>query len=232
MQPDYVLWNDQPVQVIRRIRRRKTVAVQVRNGQVFIIVPHDLPLVEIKRIIAQKARWITRKLQQNRLKPPGTKEYVTGERFWFLGQSYRLQLVAGNNQTVVRMDDCILVTTATQAPQEVRAALVAWYQDQAKLELPRRVHCYADKMQVQATSVVIKTYRARWGTCYADGRIALNWKIIMAPDTVIDYVVVHELCHLVHFNHSRAFWQLVQQYQPDYQAAKAWLKAHAEQIQI
>lgn len=85
---------------------------------------------------------------------------------------------------------------------------------------------------VQPTAIIVKTYKARWGSCYSDGRISFNWKLIMAATWVIDYVVVHELCHLIHHNHSANFWRLVEQYYPSYKQAKEWLKQNGQLLKL
>ncbi len=235
VQADYVTLDDLQVQVVRT-QRLKTVSVQIEQGQVRIVVPQGLPIADIHSILAKKARWIRLKLtQQHQAKPRRAKEFIAGEAFYWLGRNYRLQIVTeAASSHVEQVADRLVVALPVQRPSadQIRAAIVTWYRSQAATELPERVRRYERIIQVRATSVVVKHYKARWGTCYADGRVSFNWKIIMAPSVVIDYVVVHELCHLVHLNHSRQFWQMVQQFHPGYQEAKAWLKEHGASLQL
>jgi predicted metal-dependent hydrolase len=234
VQTEYIAWDDQQIQVVRT-QRQKTVSVQIEQGQVRIMVPQALPMAQIQAILAKKTHWIRDKLhQQQHTKLLCAKEFIPGETFYLLGQHLRLQLVEEESSGVYQSAGRLVVSLPVEqaTPEQVRDAIIVWYRRQAEVDLPERVRRYEQKMQVRATSVVVKPYKARWGTCYADGRVTLNWKIIMAPSRVVDYVVVHELSHLVHMNHSRQFWQLVQQYHPGYQAAKAWLKEHGMSLHI
>jgi predicted metal-dependent hydrolase len=107
-----------------------------------------------------------------------------------------------------------------------------WYQAQAEVKLLEKTEHYAKIIGVTPTRIVVKTFKARWGSCSAKGDIHYNWKIIMATNDVVDYVVIHELCHILHHNHSPQFWKTVEFHLPAYREYKAWLKLNGNLLEI
>ena len=96
----------------------------------------------------------------------------------------------------------------------------------------KRIQQLAEKTGLKPRSIIIKTYQARWGSCKITGDIQFNWKLVLAPPAIIDYVIVHELCHLTHHNHSAAFWQLVNHHYSDFKQARRWLKENGYQLEL
>jgi predicted metal-dependent hydrolase len=109
---------------------------------------------------------------------------------------------------------------------------VCWYQEHAIVRLRQKVKRYAKQMGISPASVGVKGYKSRWGSCHSDGRIYFNWRIIVAPHSVVDYVVVHELCHLLQHDHSKKFWKRVCRVLPDYEERKAWLKLNGRGLGV
>ena len=114
----------------------------------------------------------------------------------------------------------------------VRNAVVRWYRLQAQARLTEKVVRYGKVIGVKPASVAVKTFKSRWGSCTAKDEILFNWKVIQAPQRVVDYVVTHELCHLKHHDHSPAFWHSVERVMPDYLACKDWLKHLGPQLEF
>ena len=114
----------------------------------------------------------------------------------------------------------------------IRNALVRWYRHHAESKLQAKVARYSSIVGVEVVSVGVKSFKSRWGSCSAKGRIDFNWKIIMAPNRMVDYVVAHELCHLKHHDHSNKFWKEVERVIPDYLDCKQWLKTNAEKLRL
>lgn len=222
-------WQGHPVCVVRSARRRKTVQLRIRQQQIICRAPQQVTDAEILEMLEKKSDWITRQLQRP---PTPSKRYVDGEIFHYLGQPCRLRLVQATEARVQCQSGQLIVTVPEITPTQIQAALTIWYQHQARRELMIRVDHYQGQMLVSPTEILIKTYKSRWGTCYADGRISFDWRIVMAPSEVINYVVVHELCHLIYLNHSAQFWHLVQHGCPGYQAARDWLKQHANTLEV
>jgi len=114
----------------------------------------------------------------------------------------------------------------------IKQLLVKWYKQQAQLIMIEKTQHYAKIIGVSPSSVVIKAFKSRWGSCSIKSVIQYNWKIIMAPEPVIDYLVVHELCHILHHNHSPTFWKSVGKYCPNYKEQGAWLKLNGAKLEI
>jgi predicted metal-dependent hydrolase len=183
-----------------RTRRRKTASVQVREGKVSVVVPRNLSDTRIHEIVTKKTRWIREKLHLHRQSVPvKPKEYVSGESFTYLGRNYRLKVENSAERSVRLTNGRLTVSlhSKSTSPQSVRDALTDWYRTRAEQKLHEKVERYAKVIGVQPASVEVKTFKSRWGSCHSDGRIKFNWKIIVAPNHIVDYVVIHELCHCI-----------------------------------
>lgn len=217
--------------IIRRPRRR-TASVQVSpQNEVSIIVPDSLSQVKIDDIIRRKTPWIISKMKTNDAvrHPPKPKEYVSGESFSYLGRNYRLKIVKGNPQPVELKNGrfYVYVKADGQAREEsVRAALSVWYKAHAEDKLRTRACMYSDRVGISFRGIKVKELRSRWGSCTKSGDIHFNWRIVMAPMSIVDYVVVHELCHREYHDHSQEFWRLLGRILPDYSERKEWLRVN------
>jgi predicted metal-dependent hydrolase len=218
---------------IKRSRRRKTVALQIKQGAVIARVPHNVPLTTVRDFAEQKTAWITAKLAQ--YQAPTPQQFVDGEAHLYLGESYPLQITTAAAHSEVHFEQAnihILSHQHQPSMQTLKNQLRKAYREQAERYLSLRVEQLAEVTGLRPQQLQIKTYRARWGSCSADGRVQLNWKLILAPPNIIDYVIVHELCHLEQHNHSPAFWELVASFYPDWQQARSWLKEHNQQLDV
>ena len=220
---------------IIRTNRKKSADLRVEAGEVSVVVPLQLPTERIEKLLKDKRRWILEKLTLQRAALPATdKAYVSGEAFSYLGKNYRLKVVRGAFQPV-KLSQGRLVATLPEGsdkPHMVRNALVRWYRKQAEKRLQEKAQRYSELLQVNPKSVGIQTFKARWGSCSSEGDIRLNWKIILAPHSICDYVVAHELCHLIQHDHSPAFWKAVSRVMPEYGKHKEWLKQNAERLEV
>lgn len=220
--------------VERSARRKKTVAVAVEpGGQVVVKAPVSTEPAKLDEIVRRKARWILeRRKRQEELRPwPGEREHVSGESFLYLGRQYRLKVRPGRGAaTRVRCERGWLVVDVepglggSERAARVRAGLVEWYREHAARRLPERVAEWAPVVGVAPAGVLIREPRKRWASCDARGNLRFNWRLIQAPRRLVDYVVVHELAHLVHPGHGRDFWALVGRVMPDYEARREELR--------
>ena len=218
--------------------RRRTVGIVVRAaGHVEVLAPPRLPAAEIEQLIRDKAGWIRKKLQlqaeaRTRHQP---KSFNDGETFALTGRPLTLVVEAGRRSTTVEGDRVIVCLPRYEPVRRerlIRQQLIDWYKQQALAHLVERVAHYSAIVGKKPHEIIIKGYRSRWGSCHRDGRICFNWRLVMAPPSVIDYVVVHELCHLVHHNHSPVYWRLVESILPEHHQAKQWLKRHGLSLDI
>lgn len=220
------------VKVIKS-KRRKTTALRIKNGEVSIHIPHRLPVLIAKRFVMQKSAWIKQKLAQQ--KPPAEKQFIEGEQFLYLGNSYPLRLVSTNTAIEVKksIDEIEIHGRINRlSTTKMRTTMVSWYKQQGQRHLTHRTQHFSRLTGLKPNSISIKTYTARWGSCGIHADIQFNWKLMLAPENIIDYVIIHELCHIKHHNHSSMFWSLVQQYYPDYKSARLWLKNNGYNLTI
>jgi len=211
--------------IIRR-PRRKTVSIVIRSdNRIEVLAPEHLSAKRIAGFVQDKSGWIHKKLHFNREVRTTfvPKIFMQGESFHLLGKPYTLQLQQGK-RAIQLCGSELLVSHPCPDPGSTGRQITHWYRQQAETHFQQRCKVFAEKIGKQPLSVGIKSYKSRWGSCHHDGRIYFNWRLIMAPDWIIDYVVVHELCHLHHPNHSREFWALVQSFFPACREAKSWLK--------
>ncbi len=224
-----------PVEVIRTDRKRSA-SIYLEGDGVKVRVPKGLPDGRVRDLIARKSPWIRRKLKDAELKvPPKPKEFVSGETFSYLGRDYRLKVLRGDTQSLKlkgRYLEASISGSSKRQEEEVRSLLVDWYRIHAQERLEEKTHRYARIMQVEPNCVSVKDYKSRWGSCSTTGDISYNWRIVMAPHRIVDYVVVHELCHLLEHNHSPAYWRHVERVLPDFQECREWLKRNSNRLQI
>lgn len=215
------------VATVIRTGRTKSARLQVEDGAVSIAVPKALPEEKIQQLLSDKKRWIKEKLYlHQQAQPVRKREMLSGEAFPYLGRHYRLKIVTGPVLPVKFKHGQLLVSLPKMMQQHaiIRDMLTYWYKLQAENRFKEKVKRYASVVGVTPSDVSVKTFRSRWGSCNVKGEIQFHWKIIMAPHSVVDYVVVHELCHLKHHDHSPEFWKSVARILPNYLDSKEWLK--------
>lgn len=150
------------------------------------------------------------------------KRAEEGDSFPYLGRDYRLSCSEAADEIILR-DGCLLFPAGCKNRKD---ALIQWYRKQAKVLLTERTDSLALQYGLAFTSVKITGAAKRWGSCSRQGAINYSWRLVMCPMNVIDYVVVHELVHTVHHNHSKEFWAAVKAIMPDYDSHKRWLRDH------
>lgn len=218
-----------------RTDRRKTATVKVVEGKVSVVVPRSTTTDTVQALVTKKTRWIREKLALHRQTTPiKPKEYVSGESFTYLGRNYRLKVLTGATKSVKLVNGWLTVTLprSQKTPQKVREALTQWFRIHAEQKLQEKVERCSKVVGVKPASVNVKTFKARWGSCSTKGNLLFNWQIIIAPNRIVDYVVVHELCHLKRHDHSPEFWKCVQRAFPDYQECKDWLKVNGQRLVV
>ncbi|WP_350587163.1 SprT family zinc-dependent metalloprotease [Pseudoalteromonas sp. 3-MNA-CIBAN-0064] len=220
---------------IKRSNRVKSATITVEESSVLIAVPRLLELERIKKLLKNKRQWIKDKIALHyEAQPTSNKEFVSGECFSYLGRNYRLKVNQGYYKPAKLINGRFSVTlfAGTNNAELIKESLLAWYEKHAEIKFNEKVKRYADIMNVKYNSVGIKNYKSRWGSCTAQGDITFNWKVIMAPNRIVDYVVVHELCHLIHHDHSPKFWREVERFMPDYLECKEWLKHNGARLEL
>jgi len=220
--------------VIIRRPKRKTASIVIRaDNRVEVLAPSRMSATFIAQFVQDKSAWINRKLHFNREVRSAfvAKLFHHGEVFHLLGKPYALRLQQGK-RAIALSEHELLVSHPAPEPKATEKQISRWYRQQAEAHFKARNRFFAAMLGKCPQSVAVKSYKSRWGSCHHDGRIYFNWRLIMAPEWVIDYVVVHELCHLVHPNHSKQFWSLVQSIHPEHKSAKSWLDIHGRTLAL
>lgn len=157
----------------------------------------------------------------------------------FQGENFRLRLVESDRRksSASLQGDCFLVQLNREIPAAARASeiyrkLVQLYRELARQAIWERVEFFKTQLNVEYNQIRIKEQKSRWGSCSKKGNLNFNWKLVMAPPDIIDYIVVHEICHLIHMNHSRDFWKCVEGLMPDYRNRRLWLKRHGWELYL
>lgn len=233
MPPAVIQTKDFDVTLVRHPRRVRA-TLKVSNKGVFLHIPTRLPMKFVHDLISEKANWISQQLAKQP-KPEPERQWQQGETLYLLDQAIKLHLVQKNDSTTVFLEDNALILSGRLHRLSLktrRQAIINWYKEQATHYLNKRTTELSQQTDLIPTAITVKTYKARWGSCNIRGEIQYNWQIIQAPPAIIDYLIIHELCHLMHHNHSPAFWQLVQSHHPEYKQDQIWLKQNGVKLQF
>ena len=221
---------------IIRTNRIRTATIKVIGNKVHISVPRLLSDARIKDLLVKKGTWIKKKLIDcSQLSIPKSKEYVNGESFQYLGRNYRLKVIKGVEAGVKLNKGYIEVTTnklVKTTANEIREQLINWYMDLALTRFQVKTQQYAKLLGVNPNSIKVRDYKSRWGSCSIKGDVSFNWKVILAPQKIVDYVIVHELAHMIQHNHSPKYWKLVARILPNHQEYRDWLKQNGSRLFI
>ena len=231
---EYIQGNGFVAQV-SRTDRIKSARIKVEEGIIIVVVPRLLSQERIKKLLDDKKLWIKQKIA---LHPQATviheKQYVSGEAFSYLGRNYRLKVAEGELTPIKLVQGRLAISVPKGSSQSklVKYALTSWLRTRAELKLREKLIRYSPIVGVETNGYKVKSFQSRWGSCTPRGRVDFNWKIIMAPNRVVDYVVVHELCHLKQHDHSPQFWKLVESIMPDYLESKEWLRVNGAGLMV
>ncbi len=224
---------------VTRNPRRKRVSVywQPKTG-LEVRAPTAMPMAQIEECVLQNAAAIRGRTREMAAEAPPERRWVSGETVSLQGKELTLEIVphratgrAGRrgDKLVVKVDQA---APPGDVPHIVRDEVLRFLSKQAAAEVERRLPKLADRIGVRPGRITIKDTKSRHGSCSADGSISIAYRVVMAPPEVMDYVIIHELCHIRHPNHSRAFWALVAEMMPGYERHKQWLKDNGELLRL
>lgn len=219
-------------------RERKTLEISVEPPNVIMIVaPTGTTEETVDTYVKKKANWIVQKLflfkdmEFHKIK----RQMVNGESLLYLGRNYTLQLI--DNSTIskpnVRLyQGKFYIETATRDEQTLQKAMIDWYKQKALQRITERTNYFQHYFKRKPTAVKVKEQQKRWGSCTSSNELLFNWRCIMAPSHILDYIIVHEMCHLYHMNHSQEFWDLLSTVMSDYEQRKDWLKNNGVRLDL
>lgn len=203
---------------LKRSKKRRTLGLKINAvGDLFVHVPYFVSQYEIDKFVDNNQSWILRKQNEMQSRQKAKLD-VSRSEFWYLGQRYKLLRTVHSDSIIFSGDQVFLPLSFSQEDMD------NWLKQRAEDILYDRVSIFEKYIPVKPQKVSVRKLKSRWGSCSSRANISLNLQLIKAPMFVVDYVVVHELSHLVHLNHSRHFWHLVESILPDYKKAHTWLK--------
>ncbi len=220
-----------PIQLTRR-RGQKSLRLRIKEGGIVVSAPRSTPQHIIKEFVTSRKNWIYQNLQNQEQRK---------SQFSELARQYRLRmLLRGDwkpveefeirNKTGIHLSEKQDKVTVQKGPnvsqQLMHHGAILLYKNLAKKELPARIYELIRDMPIEVSRVTIRDQKTRWGSCSSRGSISLNWRLMKLPPSIRDYILIHELCHRIHMNHSKQFWNLVRSWYPDADEADAWIKKH------
>ncbi len=229
--------NDIDYVLLPGTERKTTDIVIERNGLVTVRPPTGLSPEQVDAVVHSKRMWIYKNLAEWRdLNATAVvREWVNGESFLYLGRSYRLSLMA-DQSTDLKLNQgrfCLKRSLIDQGGEAAaKKAFEHFYTTKGESRIKDRVANYAPKVGVHPCGLRVKDLGYRWASCTKNNQLQFHWKCMMAPPKIIDYMVVHELCHIHHRNHMDLFWNEVDKVMPDYQERKQWLKRYGAGLDL
>lgn len=207
------------ITIIRQ--NRASISIQItRQGEVVVKAPRLLPKFLIDQFINSKKDWIEESLVKVSVHKPVKRSYAEGEEFLFLGVPHKLQFHVG--AAIVAKNNTFFFPKG--AVFRIQKELQTWFRQQAQKIITERVKLHAQKMNAHYRDIFFSDTISKWGTCFADNTLQFNWRLVMAPLLVIDYVVIHELTHTTEKHHQDSFWRRVRNFTPAYRQHRKWLE--------
>lgn len=218
--------------------KRRTMEIVIKPpDNVSVKAPIGVPERIIIAKVKDKAEWIIKKLdyykEMNFI--PREREFINGETFMYLGEEYTLKIERNLKITEPKVElkyDSLIVTTADGNKECIKNALEKWYKLKAFEIITSRVKHFQLFFDFVPKEIRVKEQKRRWGSCTYDNKLLFNWRIVMANPDALDYVVVHEMSHMHHKNHSREYWKFVEAILPDYKIRSKWLKENGMRMEL
>ena len=209
---------------------RRTIAIHIQNGSVSVRAPRNAPQHDIDRFIAKKEKWIIDKLALQRETATKRENFSVGygDKIPYRGELYPIAVC--EHCRIGFFDGSRFNVPPNLTPEQIKHHCQEIYKNLADSIIKERISIYIERMVILPNSVKITNAKKRWGSCSSDGNISISWRLIMASDSIIDYILVHELSHLVEMNHSARFWSVVESVLPDYKKRRAELRAFQNKL--
>lgn len=219
-------------------RKRKTMSIEVETtGEVTVIAPVGTSSDDVIEKVKSRAGWIVSKQYESKFinDTKIEREAVSGESYMYLGRNYSLDIRVDeniDNISVKLFQGKFVVNTYIKDEDLIKKAMENWYREKTLAKVKERVSYYSSYFNNEVTTVKVKEQKKRWASCTSKNELLFNWRCVMAPVFVLDYIVVHEMCHMEYKNHSKDFWNRVYAVMPDYEVRKSWLKNNGIKMDI
>ena len=219
-------------------RNRKTIEIGVEPPEtITVVAPEGIEDNELLRYVKSKSKWIVQKLYEIRAIQSQhlNREYVNGEAFMYLGRNYSLRVVEDQNmkKAVTKLYQGKFIITASNTDQlKLKASMETWFRQKTFEKVEERINYYQKYFDVEPSCFKVKEQKKRWASCTTKRELLFNWRCVMAPSFALDYIVAHEMCHMVYMDHSREFWSLLNRIMPDYEKRREWLKNYGIKMDL
>ncbi len=226
--------------VVRKKGITSSISISVSGDKgVVVRAPFWMTRGMINNFVQEKASWIhknTKRLHQNKT----VKQYINGEKHLYFGKEYPLEVIFNSTNSRCKIeiiDERIRVELSEKVPSEnisnkIKDALLYWYLEKGIEAITEKVNYFSNKMNVNYQRIDLKKVTTIWGSCSPSNKLSFNRKLVMAPHEVVDYVVIHEVAHLVHRNHGQEFWKMVESYDKEYKTHRKWLKVNHQLLSL
>ena len=212
-----------------KYKNRKSIAILIDGyGHVEVLAPKGIIDKSVHQVLEENWGPILQKIKekQDRLLGPEKKAYKNGESFLYLRKAYPIEIFEDHHimqEHVLFKEEKLHIYVKQHDTEKIRQALKRFYYQQCKALVEKSMASCKSHFKTKPRSIRISDSKTTWGTCDSKRELTFNWRLAMAPREVIDYVVVHEMCHMIHLNHDRSFWRLVGKIMPDYKEKENWL---------
>lgn len=239
----YIQFGTQTIQYeLSRSNRRKSISISVDQHGVKVVAPTSAEHDVIKDIVHQKGAWIRQQLnsykEMNQISLQ--RRFVSGEKLPYLGRQYRLKVIKTNEslastfrfyrgQFVAELHEDV---SESHYREILHPLYTEWVTQKGHHFTKERMKRFTIKFPHHPNAIKVKEQEQRWGSCTPAGNILLNWRIFLAPASVVDYVLAHELAHLKHMDHSKEYWETLRMLLPDYEEKKEWLRINGKTLYI
>jgi predicted metal-dependent hydrolase len=217
------------VSFVKNARSRRYIVRVVDEERIRVTIPRGGSRREAMAFFQRSIDWVDRRIEEmQRVGSLSTIPWSAGTKVWFRGREESIVIEKTGETGRIRIGD--IEIQGDPVAGDLRELVEKAMRMAAQKELPERVEVFANQMSLRPSRVTIRGQRTRWGSCSAKGALSLNWRLMQVPLEVRDYVLIHELSHLQHLNHSSRFWQFVETFCPDYRLHEAWLRSHGDII--
>lgn len=208
------------------LKKKKNISIKIDlNGDIVVYAPIGIDDSYIENLLIKKKKWIIKNINIIKNNP-----YNSNDNIIFLGNKYTIKIEISQKESICLDNEIIYIKSKSKDDKYIQNMLVSWYKEQAKIILVNKANIISEKCKLFPTKIIIKDQKSRWGSCNIRKEIRLNWRLILMPNNVMEYIIIHELCHLKIMNHSNEFWRLVKKYIPNYKECHIWLNQNGRSL--
>lgn len=223
--------------------RQKTIELIIGLDSGFTVkAPDNMSKEEVAEYLQRKNTWIITNLDKMNevIRNETKKEFVSGEKFLYKGKRFRLKVIKVNEEVVPSLSfshskfiaHIPAIVSEFDYPRIIQPLFIDFYHEKAEKILKQRAKKYLVYFVAKPSLIKVQSLKNKWGNCSERNQIRFNWRVVMAKMSIVDYVVVHELCHIKHKDHSKTFWNEVQKILPDYEERKEWLRINGDLLKV